>query len=108
MPSGFAVWESGTSLEQNEKTSANRTADGNGVPLLEVLDRLAVGASLDEIIAATGLSHSELRVCFGKAAERIRQSETKKPAKDCLVDWREVTLPAALEIIADHAISKKL
>ena len=106
MPSGFAVWESGISREQNEKTSANRTADGKGLPLLEVLDRLAVGASLDEIMAGTGLSHGELRVCFGRAAERIRQSEVQKPAKDCLVDWREVTLPAALEIIANHAINK--
>jgi hypothetical protein len=108
MPSEFAVRESGTSREQNEKTLANRPAVGKGLPLLEVLDRLAAGANLSEVMAGTGLSDNELRACFGNAADRIRQSGTAKGANEILLDWREVTLPEALEIIADHAISKRL
>jgi hypothetical protein len=107
VPSRCVVREVVTSSKRNERSPRKRAAGGRGLALLEVLDRLAAGASLGEVMAATGLSDSELRVCFQNAAERIRRSKAKKPGNDVILDWRDVSLAEALHIIADHAIKKK-
>ena len=103
MSSSFVMRESMTSSERNEQEPEKR-ADGNILPLIDVLDRLAGGASLDEVITATSLSESDIRTCFKHAAENLRQSKREMLAKRPILDWREVTIAETLEILANYAV----
>ena len=76
--------------------------------ILELLDKLAAAEGLDSAASATGISEDQMRDSLRQAAEIIRRNQ-EAPAKQrwpllgSILDWREMTVAEALEILADHA-----
>jgi hypothetical protein len=77
--------------------------------VLELLERLAAGERLVDAPIAMGLSQEHARAIFAQAAGIVRQSlqdpSTKKrwPLQASLLDWQEMTIAEALEILANRA-----
>jgi hypothetical protein len=73
--------------------------------MLELLERLAGGERLTDAPIAMGLSQDDARSIFAKAGVIVRRTlETAPkhwPAKGTLLDWREMTVVEALEILGD-------
>ncbi len=77
--------------------------------ILELLDKLAAAESLAGAATAAGLNEDQTRASLRQAAEIIRKNQQppiKKHFKGSLLDWREMTVAEALEILGDHAINQ--
>ncbi len=76
--------------------------------ILELLDKLAAAEGLGSAASATGISEDQMRDSLRQAAQMIRKNQ-EAPAKQrwpllgSILDWREMTVAEALEILADHA-----
>ena len=76
--------------------------------ILELLDTLAAAEGLGSAASATGCSEDQLRSSLRQAAYIIRKKQedpVKKrwPLLGSILDWQEMTVAEALEILADHA-----
>ncbi len=76
--------------------------------ILELLDKLAAAEGLGSTAVATGYSEDQMRSSLREAAQIIRknkESPVKKrwPLLGSILDWHEMTVAEALEILADHA-----
>ena len=76
--------------------------------ILELLDRLAAAEGLGNAASATGFTEDQLRVSLRQAAQIIRKNQenpVKKrwPLFGSILDWHEMTVAEALEILAEHA-----
>ena len=76
--------------------------------IIELLDKLAAAEGLGDAASATGFSVEQLRSSFRQAAQIIRKSEEdpvmkRWPLLGSLLDWHEMTVAEALEILAHHA-----
>ena len=73
--------------------------------MLELLDRLAAGERLDDAPLAMGLSEGDARSIFAKAGLIVRQSvqpaPKRWPVRASLLDWREMSVAEALEILGN-------
>jgi transposase len=79
--------------------------------ILAILDGLAAGESLTTTAAAVGISEEDVRTRLSVAAEMIREnldSPVRKrwPPRASILDWREMTVAEALEILADEAAAE--
>ena len=80
--------------------------------ILELLDKLSVAESLGGAALSAGVSEDQVRAGLQDAAEIIRQSQLppqspkRWPIKGSILDWREMTVAEALEILADHAAGR--
>lgn len=89
-------------LTQSEQATAR---------ILELLDKLAAAEGLGGAVSATGVSEDQMRDSLRQAAQIIRKNQdvsAKKrwPLLGSILDWREMTVAEALEILADHANPK--
>ncbi len=80
--------------------------------ILELLDRLAAAEGLDNAASATGFTEDQLRSSLRQAAQMIRKNQedpVKKrwPLLGSILDWHEMTVAEALEILADHAAAQQ-
>ncbi len=78
------------------------------VRILELLDKLAAAEGLGNAASATGLTEDQLRSSLRQAAQIIRKNQEnpiKKrwPLFGSILDWHEMTVAEALEILAEHA-----
>ena len=76
--------------------------------ILELLDKLAAAEGLGDAASATGFTEDQFRSSLREAAQIIRKNQgdlIKKrwPLLGSLLDWREMTVAEALEILAEHA-----
>ena len=96
-----------TSDESN--TAASRTQPEQATErILELLDKLARAEGLGNAAAATGYSEDQMRTSLREAAQIIRKHQENPvrkrwPLLGSILDWQEMTLAEALEILADHA-----
>ncbi len=74
---------------------------------LELLDKLAAAEGLGSAASATGFTEDQLRSSLRQAAQIIRKNQdpVKKrwPLLGSILDWHEMTVAEALEILAEHA-----
>jgi hypothetical protein len=80
--------------------------------ILELLDKLAAAEGLGNAASATGFSEDQLRSSLRQAAYIIRKKQedpVKKrwPLLGSILDWQEMTVAEALEILADHATKQE-
>jgi ABC-type arginine transport system ATPase subunit len=77
--------------------------------MLELLERLGAAERLVDAPIAMGLSQEDARAIFAKAAEIVRESlrnaspKRRWPVRGSLLDWQEMTIAEALEILANPA-----
>ena len=97
----------------DNKTAAQPAQDEATERILELLDKLAAAEGLGNAASATGTSEEQLRASLRQAAEIIRKNQEparKKrwPLLGSILDWKEMTVEEALEILADHATNHEL
>ena len=76
--------------------------------ILELLDKLAAVEGFGNAAAATGISEDRLRASLRQAAFIIRRNQERPvkkrwPLLGSILDWHEMTVAEALEILAEHA-----
>jgi hypothetical protein len=97
--------------EDHGRAAGQRRLKPSISEILAVLDGLAAGESLTTTAAAVGISEEDLRTRLSVAAETIREnldSPVRKrwPPRASILDWREMTVAEALEILADEAAAE--
>ena len=91
------------------KAAAERTQPEQATArILELLDKLAAGEGLGDAASATGFTEDQLRSSLRQAAHIIRKNQEdpirrRWPLLGSILDWHEMTVAEALEILADHA-----
>ncbi len=80
--------------------------------ILELLDKLAAAEGLGNAASATGFTEDQLRSSLKQAAQIIRKNQEnpiKKrwPLFGSILDWQEMTVAEALEILAEHATQQE-
>ena len=80
--------------------------------ILELLDKLAAAEGLGNAASATGFTEDQLRSSLKQAAQIIRKNQEnpiKKrwPLFGSILDWHEMTVAEALEILAEHAAQQE-
>ena len=97
-----------TTSDENQPAAERAQPENASARILELLDRLAAAEGLGNAASATGLTEEQLRLSLREAAHIIRKSQEdpiKKrwPLLGSILDWHEMTISEALEILADHA-----
>ncbi len=93
----------------DNKPAAERTQPEQATArILELLDKLAAAEGLGNAASATGFTEDQLRTSLRQAAQIIRKNQENPvnkrwPLLGSLLDWHEMTVAEALEILADHA-----
>jgi len=81
--------------------------------LLDLLEKLAAAESLGEAAASVGVSEDQARTSLRRAADIIRKAhpapaKQRWPLLGSILDWKEMTVAEALEILADQATHPEL
>ena len=97
-----------TNSDENQPAAERAQPEQATARILELLDKLAAAEGLGNAASAAGLTEDQLRLSLREAAQIIRKNQgdlVKKrwPLLGSLLDWREMTVAEALEILADHA-----
>lgn len=97
-----------TTSDENKPAAERPQPENASARILELLDKLAAAEGLGNAASATGLTEDQLRSSLREAAHIIRKSQEdpiKKrwPLLGSILDWQEMTISEALEILADHA-----
>ena len=96
-----------TNSDENQPAAERAQPEQATARILELLDKLATAEGLGNAASATGFTEDQLRSSLREAAQIIRKNQepVKKrwPLLGSLLDWREMTVAEALEILADHA-----
>lgn len=97
-----------TNSDQNQPAAERAQPEQATARILELLDKLAAAEGLGNAASATGFTEDQLRSSLRQAAQIIRKNQeypVKKrwPLLGSILDWREMTVAEALEILADHA-----
>jgi len=93
----------------DNKPAAERTQPEQATArILELLDKLAAAEGLGNAASATGFTEDQLRSSLRHAAQIIRKNQenpvkNRWPLLGSILDWHEMTVAEALEILADHA-----
>ncbi len=97
-----------TTLDENQPAAERTQPEPATARILELLDKLAAAEGLGNAASATGFTEDQLRSSLRQAAKIIRKNQ-EDPAKKrwpllgSILDWHEMTVAEALEILAEHA-----
>jgi hypothetical protein len=93
--------------DENQPAAERAQPEQATTRILELLDKLAAAEGLGNAASATGFTEDQLRSSLRQAAQIIRKSQEplKKrwPLLGSILDWHEMTVAEALEILAEHA-----
>lgn len=97
-----------TTSDENRPAAERAQAEQSATRILELLDKLAAAEGLGDAASATGFTEDQLRLSLREAAHMIRQNQenpVKKrwPLLGSILDWHEMTVAEALEILAGYA-----
>jgi hypothetical protein len=96
-----------TNSDKNEPAAERAQPEQATARIIELLDKLAAAEGLGNAASATGFTEDQLRSSLRHAAQIIRKNQEpvmkRWPLLGSLLDWREMTVAEALEILADHA-----
>jgi hypothetical protein len=78
--------------------------------ILELLGKLAAAEGIGDAAAAAGIDADQMRASLLQAAEIIRKNQEpiikrRWPVQGSLLDWQEMTVAEALEILSEVAAS---
>jgi hypothetical protein len=101
-----------TTLKNTSPASDTPEPEQSTRRILELLEKLAAAEELAATAPAAGVDEKQMRSGLLRAAELIRQGhdgqlaiERRWPQQGSLLDWREMTVAEALQILSDHAIA---
>jgi hypothetical protein len=99
-----------TTTDESGRAEANPRSEDATARVIDLLDRLAAAESLGSAAAAAGFSEDEARACLRQAAQIIRKNlgspiRQRFPLLGSILDWHEMTVAEALEILAEQAAS---
>ena len=96
-----------TTSDENQPAAERTQPEQATARILELLDRLAAAEGLGNAASATGFTEDQLRASLRQAAQIIRKNQEpiKKrwPLLGSILDWHEMTVAEALDILAEHA-----
>ena len=96
-----------TNSDENEPAAERAQPEQVTARILDLLDKLAAAEGLGNAASATGFTEDQLRSSLRQAAQIIRKNQepVKKrwPLLGSILDWHEMTVAEALEILAEHA-----
>ena len=100
-----------TSSDETQPAAERAQSEQMTARILELLDKLAAAEGLGNAVAATGISEDQMRASLRQAAQIIRKNQESParkrwPLLGSILDWHEMTVAEALEILGDHAISR--
>ena len=98
--------------DENKPAASNAHPEQATERILELLDKLAAAEGLGNAASATGFSEDRLRSSLRQAAHIIRKNQEdpvrrRWPLLGSILDWQEMTVAEALEILADHAAKQE-
>jgi len=100
-----------TNSDENEPAAERAQPEQATARILELLDKLAAAEGLGNAASATGFTEDQLRSSLRQAAQIIRKNQepVKKrwPLLGSILDWHEMTVAEALEILAEHAAQQE-
>jgi hypothetical protein len=99
--------------DENKPAASKAQPEQATERILELLDKLAAAEGLGNAASASGCSEDQLRSSLRQAAHIIRRKQedpVKKrwPLLGSILDWQEMTVAEALEILADHATKQEV
>jgi acyl-CoA reductase-like NAD-dependent aldehyde dehydrogenase len=99
-----------TSSENIKRAAEPMQPEQATARILELLDKLAAAEGIGSAAEATGVSEDQVRASLRQAADIIRQNrepliKRRWPRQGTLLDWRDMTVEEALDILADVAIN---
>jgi len=99
--------------DQNNPAAPKAQPEQATERILELLDKLAAAEGLGNAASATGCSEDQLRLSLRQAAQIIRKNQEdpvrkRWPLLGSILDWQEMTVAEALEILADHATQQEV
>ena len=97
-----------TNSDENQPAAERAQPEQATARILQLLDKLAAAEGLGNAASATGFTEDQLRSSLREAAQIIRKNEENPvrrrwPLLGSILDWHEMTVAEALEILADHA-----
>ncbi len=97
-----------TTSDDNQPAAERTQPEQATTRILELLDRLAAAEGLGNAASATGFTEDQLRASLRQAAKIIRKNHQdpvrrRWPLLGSILDWHEMTVAEALEILAEHA-----
>jgi hypothetical protein len=97
-----------TTSDESERKPDHSGLEQTIARILELLDKLAAVDSLGSAAAAAGVSEDEARLSLRQAAQIIRKNQVppmkqRFPLLGSILDWQEMTVAEALEILAEQA-----
>ena len=100
-----------TSSDEGKAAPGDMKAEQATAKILELLDKLAVAEGFGNAAAAIGTSEDEIRASLLQAAQIIRKTHEvparkRWPLLGSILDWREMTVAEALEVLADYAVAQ--
>ena len=100
-----------TSSDESKAATGDMQAEQATAKILELLDKLAMAEGFGNAAAATGTNEDEIRASLRQAAEIIRKKQDLLPKKrwpllGSILDWREMTVAEALQVLADYAATQ--
>jgi hypothetical protein len=98
-----------TTVSKSGAAAETGSAGQSALRVLELLERLGNGEELAQAALAMGLNQEAAHASFRTAADIVRQSIAAKrwPARGSLLNWNEMTVAEALEILSDHAAGQE-
>jgi hypothetical protein len=100
--------------DERERAVNQSDPDQTAARIIELLEKLAAAEeSLSSAAASAGFSVDQAQASLLQAAQMIRKNRASPPANrrfpllGSILDWREMTVAEALEILAEHATSEQ-
>jgi hypothetical protein len=102
-----------TTSDESERAPEKPGAEHMTARLLDLLEKLAAAESLAEAAASVGVSEDQARASLRHAVEIIRKTrpvpvKQRWPLLGSILDWKEMTVAEALEILAEQATNPDL
>jgi hypothetical protein len=99
-----------TTSDESERVTKQSDPDQATARIIELLEKLATAEeSISSAAEAAGFSVDQAQATLRQAAQIIRKNRLPSPAKQrfpllgSILDWHEMTVAEALEILAEHA-----
>jgi hypothetical protein len=96
-----------TNSDENQPAAERAQSEQATARILELLDKLAAAEGLGNAASATGFTEDQLRSSLRQAAQIIRKNQEpvrkRWPLLGSILDWHQMTVAEALEILAEHA-----
>jgi hypothetical protein len=103
-----------TTTDETERAPEHSDPEQATARIIELLEKLAAAEeSLSSAAAAAGLSVDQTQASLRQAVQIIRKNRASPPVKQrfpllgSILDWREMTVAEALEILGEHASSQE-